>query len=183
MSNVIGIIVGFIFGFLSCYLFWRFQLTVRPVFLVSSKVTSRPNRNDPARKVYQIKIVNLSSRPIINMRAKLGVHELRLYERGHRRPTIYNIEMSPSSSEAILGPKKKAIDPWSITNIHYYTARPDKIIEDLLTGERKLVFTIQATDATSNTTIIRRYTYNKEDIVEGKFEPGDIMEIVPLISH
>jgi len=117
------------------------------------------------------------------MRAKLGVHELKLYQRGHRRPTIYNIEMSPSSSEAILGPKKKEIDPWSITNIHYYTARPDKVIEDLLSVTRKLVFTIQATDATSNTTIIRRYTYNKEDIVEGKFEPGDIMEIVPLISH
>lgn len=183
MSSAIGIIVGFIFGFLSCWLFWRFQLTVKPIFSVSSQVASWPNQNNPARKVYQIKIVNLSSRPIINMRAKLGVHELILYERGHRRPTIYNIEMSPSSSEAILGPKRKVIDPWSITNIHYYTARPDKIIEDLFIGERRLVFTIQATDATSNTTIIRRYTYSKEDIVEGKFKPGDMMEIIPLISH
>lgn len=180
MAQIIGIIIGFVLGFFSCWLFWRYQLTIKPSFEVSPKVASRTNPKYNTKKIYQIKIINLSLRPIINIRAKAAIQELKLYPNGHKRPTIYNIEFS-KAGEAVLGPRMKKIDPWSITNIHYYTARPDKILEDLFVNEqRKLVLTIQATDAISSTTIIKRYTYGKEDFIEGKFAPGERMEIVPF---
>ncbi len=181
MSQLIGIIIAFILGFVACWLFWRYQLILKPELLVSSKIASRPSGSDLQRKIYSIKIINLSKRPVINMKASLGVHELRMYERGHKRPTIYSVKLAPSSG-TILGPCKKKIDPWSITNIHYYTAMPDKKLEELLGENRKIVFTIQATDATSNTTIIRRYIYNENDIVQGIFEPGSGIDIMPLNS-
>lgn len=179
MVQIIGIITGFVLGFLSCWLFWRYQLTLKPSFIVSQKVASRNNPKSNTTRIYQIKLINLTSRPIINIRAKMGIHELKLYENEHRRPTIYNIELSPNT-DTMLGPKVAKIDPWSITNIHYYTARPEKILEQLfINDQRKLVLTIQATDAISGTTIIKRYTYDKDDFIEGKFAPGDRIEIIP----
>ena len=179
---MIGIFAGFVLGIAASWLFWRWQLIIKPKFAVSSKVAARPSRSDPNIPFFQIKIVNLSSRPIINMRAQFGVHELNNSNTGPRRLTVHNISLKPSG-ETIIGPHVGHVDPWSITEAHYYTSAPDSSVRTLLEqkpSHRRLVLTIQATDAESTTTVLKRFTYTAEDLVEGQFESGGSLNITPF---
>jgi hypothetical protein len=179
--ETIGIFAGFVLGIAASWLFWRWQLIIKPKFAVSTKIVVRPSRNDPSIPFFQIKVVNLSSRPIINMRAQFGVHELNNSPGGPRRLTIHSISLKPSG-ETIIGPYVRPIDPWSITDAHYYTSFPDSSVRKLLEQkpERRLVLTIQATDAESTTTVLKRFTYTANDLVEGQFESGGGLNIISL---
>ena len=181
MVEMIGILAGFVLGIVASWLFWRWQLIIKPKFAVSSKIAVRPSRSDPNIPFFQIKIVNLSSRPIINMRAQFGVHELNNSSTGPKRLTIHNISLKPSG-ETIIGPYVRPADPWSITDAHYYTSSPDSSVRKLLEqkSDRRLVLTIQATDAESTTTVLKRFTYTANDLVEGQFESGGSLNIAPF---
>ena len=120
---------------------------------------------------------------VVNMRANLSVDELRPNPVRPRRTTIHKVGINPSN-ETIIGPRTRNFDPWAITNVHYYTSQPDSKVRELLKGDnRRLVLTIQATDATSGTTVVRRYTYTAHDLISGRFEPGDSLEIVPFPNY
>lgn len=114
------------------------------------------------------------------MRARFGIHEINTSGKGPRRLTIHTIKLRPSD-ETIIGPHVQKVDPWSITSAHYYTSSPDSAVRELLKhkNERRLVLTIQATDAESTTTVLKRFTYSAEDLVEGHFESEDGLNVLP----
>ncbi|MBC7818816.1 MAG: hypothetical protein IAG10_18145 [Planctomycetaceae bacterium] len=167
--DLLGIAIGFILGLISSWLFWRWQLMIAPHFTISSQIAVRPALHDPSKLVYQIKIVNRSARSIIDMTASLGVGEVA--REGLGRKTIHLVKLRPEAP-TYIGPATGHYDPWSITCVHYYTSEPDNRVSELLTEERKLVFTVQATDAHSGTTVLKRVLYEAKDIVKGHFEGG-----------
>ncbi|MGX9728069.1 MAG: hypothetical protein ACTFAK_12355 [Candidatus Electronema sp. VV] len=169
--------IGFILGIFSSWLFWKWQLQVQPNFAISDKIAIRYRQATPDIPFYQIKIVNFSKRAVINMTATFGIHELSNH-RGPTRKLIYSINLLPSSP-TFIGPYTHNYDPWSVTNVHYYSSVSDNKLYDMLQNGRKLLFTVSATDAASGTTVIRRRIYTKEDLIEGYFEGYRSLKIVP----
>ena len=152
---------------------------IKPRFAVSLRIAVRQSSSDPCKPFYQIKVINLSGRNIINMTASLGIHEFNLNNHGPTRKLIHSIALKPSNP-TFIGPRTRKYDPWSITSVHYYTSKPDEDVEKLLEEGRKLVFTIHATDATSGTTVIKRVLYEKKDLVKGYFEAKTGLRVLPF---
>jgi len=103
------------------------------------------------------------------MTGSLGVHELGRDRRGPGRRTIHRVKLIPEQP-TYIGPATRRYDPWSITSVHYYTSGPDDKIPGLLRNGRKLVLTVQASDAMSGTTVLKRYLLGSEDLIKGHFE-------------
>lgn len=169
--DFVGIVIGFFLGLVSSWLFWRWQLIIKPEFKISPQVAVIPYQKDPSKLIYQIKISNQSKRSIINMTASLGIHEVAHDGLGPGRRTVYKVDINPKSP-TYVGPKTRLYNPWSITRVHYYTSKPDNKVANLLTDNRKLVFTVQATDAQSGTTVLKRVLFESKDLIMGRFEGG-----------
>lgn len=180
MVEIAGIIFGFILGILSSWIFWRWQLMVKPEFCVSTKIAMSPSPADSTKRVCRIKIVNKSSRFIIGLIAKCSIQEINLSNVGPGRINRSTINLVPGNEE-IIGPRRKNFNPWEVNNVQYYRFEFDDDLEQILRQDnRRIVFTVQATDAQSSTTIIRRITYIWEDFIWGSFGPQRDLKIIPL---
>ena len=87
--DFLGIAAGFVLGFLASWLFWKSQLMIKPRFAISRQVAVMQSSKHPRTQFYQIKIVNLSSRSIINMTATIGIHEINEDNRGPTSATSH----------------------------------------------------------------------------------------------
>ena len=114
--------------------------------------------------------------------ASLGVHELARHRRGPGRRTIHRVKLTPELP-TYIGPAMRRYDPWSITCVHYYTSGPDDKIAGLIRNGRKLVFTVQASDAMSGTTVLKRYLFGSEDLIKGYFEGRRGFRIIARVSY
>lgn len=81
-----------------------------------------------------------------------------------------------------LGGRQDAQKPWLIDPAYRFVFKDDsggvkEMLRSKTDKERRLIFTIAATDATSGTKIVKRVTYGLENIKTGAFEPGLTVEI------
>ncbi len=172
--DFINLIVGFLMGILSSYVFWLTLALTKPKIAISPFVVFNPKDSS-----LLVKIINMGQRQAVDIRINLAVNEVTLS--GLRR-TIHKPELKTDYRFA-LEPKHKDMDnkwglPTSTSFVMYDGQRILDMMEPSNGIERRLVFTLSATDAISGAKIVQRTSYSYTDIRYGEFSNGLIFEVL-----
>ncbi len=170
--------IGFVLGVVASAVFWGMQIAIRPRIAVSDSVAMRSSRN-PAVPFYEIKVVNKSCRHVVDLILKLQIDEDVRDGRGPRRRRKHIVAVTTRNA-TLLGPSSGQKDIWAVGPSHYFQTEPDPRVDQLLSGDRRLVATIQATDALSGARVVIRRSYTRSDIKHGRFEPDSGLQVRPI---
>lgn len=172
---VIGSFIGFGFGVLSCWVFWRIQLLHRPRISICSQV-ARQNRCDTsASKTYRFKIRNDGKRQVIDIRLVVTVCQLRPVPGGYISSSLGTVVKESCS---VLAPNTTEWSSWDIPPIYIFRGTPSMDVDSLLKmPDTRLMATLSVADAVSGVRIVKRVTYGMDDMIDGDFVKGLGMEI------
>lgn len=167
MDNTINLALGFVLGVLSSAVFWYALLFIKPNIAVSREVALNPKTNK-----LRIKVINRSWRFAKDLHASLLIGDR------HLEGDIFTIGVLKelplgNASLSMLAPIQDLYKPWWPPTIYVFNT--ETLTDELAllmappVGERRLEFTLQATDAMSNTTSVQVITYRPCDIKLGGF--------------
>jgi hypothetical protein len=185
MIEINTTMIGFLLGVVGSWLFWRYMLFLKPKVKISKYILRGPNRRNPDsnRPIFRIKVVNTGRRQIVGLEARATIGEITGNTEGIDRRRVTKKILPLNSHEVpALGPKRNVGNSWSLRPLIVFWT--DEDIDALLTegGERRVVFTLFATDAESGTTKVFQQIYEKQLIKDGDFAVGiDCDKIEPLV--
>jgi hypothetical protein len=170
--------IGFLLGFVSSWLFWRYQNYLKPRVRLSKYVAKAMNRDNPEHFVYRFKVFNFGKRPAINVSLSGTVCKLRIVPGGQISKGVKKLPFSRETVKA-LGPRKNLGDPWGVSPVQVFVCRPDFELEQLMESEdAKLLLTLAATDALSGATLVERIPFDRHQIIMGTHAYGEDMSVI-----
>lgn len=189
------IIISIILNLAASWLFWKYMLNIKPDILASPIVLKGKSRSDN-RKIYRIKIINKGDRQIKDVELTASLLEIKgTLGIDHRRSPVRCVRLNDKceplkvtiTNNQILGfgAKEEIYNVWGLSVMLIVTIEiknengEDFDLESILTDERRLVLTISATDALSGTTILQRYSYTKDKILQGDFKRNLNFDYLP----
>ncbi|TKB25339.1 hypothetical protein FCL47_14910 [Desulfopila sp. IMCC35006] len=164
------IFAGFILGIIGTFLFWRFQINIKPKIAISDHILRGQSNTDPNKYLYRIKVYNLSNRQIINISIGCSL-SYKINIGNGKRSVGKSLTVKPKTVQ-FLGPKKNWGDPFGLSPVKIFQLTDIDYIEENFTNEKRILFTILATDAESGAATVLRKVYMLNDIKIGNFEPG-----------
>ncbi len=165
-------IVGFVVGILSSYIFWLALALTKPKILISPFAVFYPTDGS-----LRIKIINNSRRQVVDIKVYVAVDEII----SGKRKTIHIPVLKSDNRFALEGSHKDKDIQWGLPSSTVFVIYDGKQILDLLNPsnklERRLLFTLSATDAISNSKSVQRVSYRHSDIEHGEFYGGLIFKV------
>lgn len=188
------LLYGVTAGVLSSFIFWWLLRLRRPQLRFGphlargfSKVhhaKSDTEGDAPQKKiVYRVKLLNVSNRSVVNLRARCMITYMDKHAGGE--PRRQNVLLQLSNHETFaLGPHRNstdmfAITPWWVLMVVGTQKEPDKrSIEQLMQKpEARFQVTISAADEVSGVVKVVRYSYSYNEFEDGDFVSGRTFEI------
>jgi hypothetical protein len=171
MEFVISQIIGFLIGLFSSWLFWYTLILAKPHIVISPYAAYNQRKGS-----LLIKIMNKGTRQATDIQAQLSLVQLapsgRFFTRHQAKLRLAELPA--------LAPIKESDRPWGIRTAFVFATDEGELLIKLLTsqgnGEKRLVFTLAATDGLSGTKLVQQVAYRTEDIQYGHF--GKWLEIV-----
>lgn len=170
--GLLDLIVGFLVGVLSSYAFWLTLALTKPKILFSPFAVFYPTDN-----TLRIKIINNTNRQVVDLKGYLAVDEI---ISGKRRSI--HVATLKDNTRFVLEAKNKDKDlQWGLPASTVFIAYDAQQMLDLLKPsnevERRLLFTLSATDAISGSVSVQRVSYLYDDIQHGEFYGGLIFKV------
>lgn len=164
------IILGFIFGIVSSWIFWRYLLLLKPKLEIPEVIEIAKNKNNQIEYIYKTK--NLGRRQIIDVSMRATICERINDDPEHSLRLVHKLKIELDKAD-VLSPKSKSLDPWGLPNYRSFhiqqiddnTNEPVDIYGLLSDDKNRLIITIKSTDGISGTTIVTRKTYTKANII------------------
>ncbi len=173
---ILEIFIGFILGLIGTWIFWKYQINIKPKLKISDVIALTKSLKKDNKKNYRIKMVNLSNRNIINIKVRLTVVQLKDILDGK---TSIGIKHIKDTEISVIGARKNVGNPWGLSPIRWISFDYDPEICTLLKQpETRIMLTVSATDAISGTTAILRKTFKDNDVKKGEFKYGLTLEIL-----
>jgi hypothetical protein len=167
MDFILNLIIGFVLGILSSMAFWYGLLLVRPSIQISPVIAF-----DIKKERLRIKIINRSRRYAKDIRARLVLAE-RTQEGKVFKISVFREVPLRRDTVFALSPIQYLYKPWYPPTIYVFSTKElNNTISELSSptkGDRRLRFTLMATDALSGATTIQTTTYRSQDIKIGGF--------------
>lgn len=161
-----AISTGVISGLIASGVFSMFLAMIKPKIKLSKQICLEPISGN--KKVYRIKVVNMTLSMLTNLKYSLHYHEMH----GDEISTVTEIEPYKKPIVSISG--------YSLKNTDYAIRLTYDIDSETypLNDKSKLVFTFIADHALSGTTKCIKEEYTLNEIKEGIFETGKSVRII-----
>ena len=169
------IVAGFILGIIGTYLFWRFQINIKPKIEISNVIAKGYSHTVADKVVYRIKIFNKSNRQVINISIGCSLSYAVTTTNGER--SFGKGLPVKTKNIQFLGPKKNWGDPFGLSPVKIIVISDVDELEEELANNKKILFTVSATDAESGSTSVQRVIYELNDIKQGDFESGLFIKV------
>jgi hypothetical protein len=164
MEFFISQVIGFLVGILSSWLFWYALLLAKPKIVISKNIVINRKKGS-----LLVKVINRGRRQATDIQASLALVER---DNSGRFFTIHNAQLRKDLLLA-LAPVQESHKPWGLrTAFVFATDEGVQMLEELSIvnrGERRIVFTLSATDGLSGTKIVQQTAYRLEDVRSGRF--------------
>lgn len=177
--DFVNLILGFLVGILSSYAFWAALSVVKPNIEISPFVVF-----DPKNGSMRVRIRNKGRRQAVDIKVLAGVDEVmpNKFRRSVHKPSLRN------DYRFALEPKHKDMDlNWGLPTVTTFVIPEGQHVLDLLAPsqglERRLLFTLSATDALSGAKVVQRVSYTYQDIKQGEFQDGFGFEVIEAVSN
>lgn len=160
-----GQLLSFIVGIISSWFFWYILLVTKPNVKVSPHIAYNPKDN-----YLRIKVSNNSRRQVVDISLQLIVAE--------KNSPVDNTAVFRAVFHNPVRPVLDSInaieDAWSLPISTVFRVADAKTVIKLLSAQpdRRLMLTLSATDAISNSKVVKRMIYKPDDIHKGVFKPG-----------
>lgn len=165
-------LLSFILGVISSWFFWYVLLLTKPNIEVSTVIAYNSKDN-----MLRIKAINRSRRQAVDIDLTLVVAEKK---DDIQNTTIFRPELK-NPHRQVLNPIYGSDDTWRLPSSTIFRVSNARKILKLLSEdsvERRLMLTISATDAMSNTKVVNRLTYTRNDIQNGIFRSGKSFDVI-----
>jgi hypothetical protein len=170
MDFFLGQIIGFVIGILSSWVFWYFLLLIKPNVQISNIVNYLPEK-----KAFQIKIINKGKRQVVDVQADLFIAERPMVGNSFKMISLYRFKFKRDSVTA-LAPIQDLEKPWKLLTATTFTTEPNEDALNLMLSpsqyEKRLVFTLSASDGLSGSKVIQRVAFRAKDIRQGRWAKG-----------
>jgi hypothetical protein len=157
-------LIGFLIGILSSWTFWYVLLLAKPKIIVSRNIVFNKKKGS-----LLIKVMNRGRRQATDIQASLALVELDTIGRFF---TLHSAQLRKDSLPA-LAPKHESHKTWGLRTAYVFaTDEGTHILEKLSSvhqNEKRLVFTLSATDGLSGTKTVQQISYRLEDVKSGRF--------------
>ena len=180
----VGIVTGIISSLLASSIFLAALYRIKPNILISSKI-SRQKAAD-GRTVYQIKIANFTSRPVVDINFALYKVEKKLAHNaaGQADEVKWLTEIKLKNDSKRI-PELSAFDPCADRNASNSTDYACRIetYEDIESewdeGKTYLRFVVYATDGLSGLSQVfaKDYPFKTDCLMHKSFRTGDLLEV------
>ncbi len=172
ITDIINLFIGFFIGALSSGAVWYLLAMTKPKIAISPMIVYEPETNR-----LRIRVINRSRRQASRIKVLFFVGEK--YSAFYR--TIHTPKLNRRDIFA-LGSKNNFGKYWVLPTSTIFSVTDGKQVLDILSqhekGERRLVFTLSATDALSGSEIIQRVSYSIDDVKFGKFNSGTEFHVI-----
>lgn len=177
VNEVVNLVIGFVLGIVASWVFWYWQINIKPRIAVSPMCAY-----DPDSGTLGIRVINRSIQQATDIKVRLLVAQVQ----GSWYDTIYTPVLNRDSLFA-LRPYKRPMKFWRLPGSSIFETQDGAKIVELLSQqgqtERRLIFTLSATDALtdalSSSKVIQRVSYQLSDIQVGDFKSGRHFVILP----
>jgi hypothetical protein len=166
---VLSLMASFILGIGACWVFWRWQLRVKPKVRLADRAVFCT-----ASKWLGVKVANVGKHQVTDVEARLAIAERTKEERIIIRkigilnaPTLFAIE-----------PLSKLHEPWLLPTVFVFAARNGEEMVQCLTddrqagADRRLLFTLSMRDGVSGTKVVKTAVFKPAEIEIGWYEPS-----------
>ncbi len=164
MEFFISQLIGFLVGILSSWIFWYALLLAKPKIAISKNIVFNQKKGS-----LLVKIINKGRRQATDIQASLALVER---DSSRRFFTIHNAQLRKDFLPA-LAPIQESHKAWGLrTAFVFATDEGVQMLEELPIvdrGERRIVFTLSATDGLSGTKVVQQTTYRLDDVKSGRF--------------
>ncbi len=180
MNFAIPLLIGIFSGFIASLVFVMFFSRIRSSIEISNKIcyshtTMLFDDEREGKKVFEIKIINRTRRPVINLRAELQLVSQRFTKGG---PVQYWKDIDLVRPDPI---RIEKYDKKDTEGLYAFRFRTFEDIDKLWSDDENafLRFRIATTDSLSgfSKVFVRNYYTKKDTLVEGRFASGDSFEI------
>ena len=164
------IFLGFFVGLLASWLFWKYLLILKPNLMVEDLVVETATAN--GGQCLEIGCENVGKRQIIDISIRATVCEL--HAPGTKNPLrlVTRLKMEIDRADVLNPARKDKENDWSLPSYRKFHVLPidentgnEIDFRELIKDEnRRLIFTIRATDAVSSTTTVCRKTFTVSQI-------------------
>jgi hypothetical protein len=173
VNEVVNLVIGFVLGIVASWVFWYWQINIKPRIAISPMCAY-----DPDSGTLGIRVINRSRQQATDIKVRLLVAQVQ----GSWYDTIYTPVLNRDSLFA-LRPYKRPMKFWRLPASAIFETQDGAKIVELLSQqgktERRLIFTLSATDALSSSKVIQRVSYQLSDIQVGDFKSGRHFVILP----
>lgn len=177
MGIIFGTLLGFVFGIIACWLFWKYLLFLKPNIEIAPLISFTKNEKT-GRKIFRFKIVNRGVRQVTGITLNAWLCDLMGIPGGKVSRGLYRFPIK-NSDTLTLNPEKQAERPWGLTPESTFKSEPEFDAYGLLAvPNHKIMITLRVADAISGTTVVTQKVYGREHIKEGMFEIGGSMKVV-----
>jgi hypothetical protein len=157
-------LIGLLVGILSSWAFLYVLLLAKPRIIISKNIVFNKKKGS-----LLIKVMNRSRRQATDIQASLALAERDTIGRFF---TLHSAQLRKDSLPA-LAPKHESHNPWGLRTAYVFaTDEGVQILEKLSSAhqnEKRLVFTLSATDGLSGTKVVQQISYRLEDVKSGRF--------------
>jgi hypothetical protein len=157
-------LIGFLVGIFSSWAFWYVLLLAKPKISVSRNVVFNEKKGS-----LLVKVMNRGRRQATDVQVSLALVERDSIGRFF---TLHSAQLRKDSLPA-LAPKHESHKPWGLRTAYIFaTDEGVQILEKWSSAnqnERRLVFTLSATDGLSGTKFVQQTSYRLEDVKSGRF--------------
>ncbi|MBD2056447.1 hypothetical protein H6F88_10550 [Oculatella sp. FACHB-28] len=157
-------LIGLLVGILSSWAFLYVLLLAKPRIIISKNIVFNEKKGS-----LLIKVMNRSRRQATDIQASLALVERDTIGRFF---TLHSAQLRKDSLPA-LAPKHESHNPWGLRTAYVFaTDEGVQILEKLSSAhqnEKRLVFTLSATDGLSGTKVVQQISYRLEDVKSGRF--------------
>jgi hypothetical protein len=176
MQLLLSTILGFIFGIVACWAFWKYLLWQRPKVAIADKIAVETNDANNS-KIYRFKITNKGSNQVVSITLKAWICDLLVVAGGQISRGLHELPIS-NSETVTLAPKGAANRPWGLTPERIFRCESGINIDEIMAvPNRRILVTLRVTDAISGTTAVQQISYDRKDILQGNFAFGESFEI------
>jgi len=180
MGMVLSQIVGLIFGVGACWVFWRWQLRVKPKVRLANRAVFCKTSG-----CLGVKAANLGKHQATDVEARMAVAD-----RTREGRIITKVPGRLNASTLVaLEPLPKLSEPWHLPTVFVFAAmNGDEMMrclrEDHQNGaDRRLLFTLTMRDGLSGTKVVETTAYRPEEIDAGWYGPALSFESNPNLVY
>ena len=163
------VLLGFILGTLSTWLFWRYMLLLKPNISIPEYVIEEVNLKEEKEFIYRTR--NLGKRQVIDISVKATICEHTGTGEEYPHRLVHKLKLDLDSAN-VLYPKEKTTKPWGLPNYRGFhiqqidesTGNKVNITKLLENKQRRLIITVRSTDSISGTVVITRTLYTNDKI-------------------